>query len=151
MFDTVIVPLDGSRHAEAALPIAIDEARRHDANLVLLNVISRPGPCQSSARRSGPSPWQGERPQEEIVHANRMARVYLGRVAERFKLGPGTAQRVMVGDPGYRIELEARRYERPLIVLTTADNALADLQCSHVANYILAVGSSPFLGIRQPV
>ena len=50
MFETVIVPLDGSPHAEFAIPYAIDEARRHQAKMVLIHVIPRPEPCTSTVR-----------------------------------------------------------------------------------------------------
>jgi nucleotide-binding universal stress UspA family protein len=150
MFETVIVPLDGSRHAEVALPLAIDEARRHGAVIVLLHVIPRPEPCQSTVRRSGPSPWQGAWPAREIGEAKRTALNYLDDVIRRYQLGPATARRVVVGLPGNRIALEAIRYPRPLVVLTTGDPSRAPLDRSHVAEYVFAAGGVPVLGVRDP-
>ncbi len=40
MFRTILVPLDGSIKAEAALPIASQIARRSGASLVLARVVS---------------------------------------------------------------------------------------------------------------
>ena len=90
MFETVIVPLDGSPHAELAIPYAVDEARRHQAKLVLIHVIPRPEPCMSPVRRSGPVPWQGEWPFEDLDSAKRNAQAYLQDVVTRFGLDPGT-------------------------------------------------------------
>lgn len=95
MFDTVIVPLDGSPHAEFAIPYAIDEARRHNATMVLVHVIPRPEPCTSTLRQSGPLPWQGEWPAEEIEPAKRTADVYLRDVITRYALDPGTTRRAI--------------------------------------------------------
>jgi nucleotide-binding universal stress UspA family protein len=77
MFDTVIAPLDGTPHAEVALPYAIDEARRHGAAMVLMHVVPRPEPCTSPARRSGPLSWQGEWPFGDIEEDKRKADAYL--------------------------------------------------------------------------
>ena len=111
MFDTVIVPLDGSPHAEVALPYAIDEARRHGAALVLVHVVPRPEPCTGTARRSGPLPWQGDWPAAEIAPAERAARAYLKGVVRRFGLDPGTKVRVAVGDPGVRLAAEVKQVQ----------------------------------------
>ena len=100
MFETVIVPLDGSPHAEFAIPYAIDEVQRRQAKLVLIHVIPRPEPCMSPVRRSGPMPWQGEWPFEELDTAKRNAGAYLQDVVTRFGLDPGTRLCVAVGDPG---------------------------------------------------
>src|SRR5918993_5016254 len=102
MFETVIVPLDGSPHAEFAIPYAIDEVQRRQAKLVLIHVIPRPEPCMSPVRRSGPVPWQSEWPFEDLDSAKRNAQGYLQDVVTRFGLDPGTRLCVAVGDPGVR-------------------------------------------------
>jgi nucleotide-binding universal stress UspA family protein len=151
MFETVIVPLDDSPHAEFAIPYAIDEARRHQAKLVLIHVIPRPEPCISPMRRSGPVPWQGEWPFEELDSAKRGAQAYLLDVVSRFALDPGTTLCVAVGDPGVRVAEEAMRHERPLVVMLTGDRTRdARPPLSLVARYLLIAGTVPVLGIRQP-
>jgi nucleotide-binding universal stress UspA family protein len=117
----VIVPLDGSPHAKAALPYAIDEASRHGATLVLALVIPRPEPCASPVRRSGPLPWQGEWPFEDLEENKRDADAYLRGVVTRYALDPATPLRVAVGDPGVRVAAEARRWPRSLVVILTGD------------------------------
>ena len=151
MFETVIVPLDGSPHAEFVMPYAIEEARRHGAKLVLMHVIPRPEPCASTIRRSGPLPWQGEWPAEEIDPAKRGAYAYLQGVVARFALDPETTLGVAVGDPGVRVATEAKRHARPLVVMLTGDSTRdARPPLSLVAKYLLIAGAVPVLGIRQP-
>ena len=151
MFETVIVPLDGSPHAEFAIPYAVDEARRHQAKMVLIHVIPRPEPCMSPVRRSGPLPWQGEWPFEELDTAKRDAEAYLQDVVTRFGLDPGTRLCVAVGDPGVRVAAEAMRYESPLVVMLTGDRTReASPPLSLVTRYLLIAGAVPVLGIRQP-
>ena len=151
MFDTIIVPLDGSSHAEFAIPYAIDEARRHSATMVLVHIIPRPEPCPSTVRRSGPLPRQGEWPSEEIDTAKRDAHAYLQGVVTRFALDPGTAVCVAVGDPRVRLAAEAKRHARPLVVMVTGDCTREPRPpLSLVATYLLVAGAVPVLGIRQP-
>jgi nucleotide-binding universal stress UspA family protein len=151
MFKTVIVPLDGSPRAEYAIPFAIDEARRHQATMVLIHVIPRPEPCTSTVRRSGPLPWQGDWPAEEIDPAKRKAEVYLRDVVTRFGLDPGTTRCVAVGDPGVRVTAEATCHEWPLVVMLTGDNTRqSSPSLSLVTTYLLIASAVPVLGISQP-
>lgn len=151
MFDTVIVPLDGTPHAEYAIPFALDEAQRHGAAILLLHVVPRPEPCTSTVRRSGPVPWQGEWPAPGYERAVRAAHEYLHDVSARFALGPEPLLRVAVGHPGRRIVAEAKDHARPLVVMTTGDPVGSPhQQRSHVADYLLATGCVPLLCVRQP-
>jgi nucleotide-binding universal stress UspA family protein len=151
MFDTVIVPLDGSPHAEFAIPYAIDEARRHHATIVLVHVIPRPEPCTSPVRRSGPLPWQGEWPAEEIEPAKRTAETYLRDVVTRYGLDPETQVCVAVGDPGVRVAAEAARHQKPLVVMLTGDSTRHSVPpLSLVTSYLLIASAIPVLGICQP-
>jgi nucleotide-binding universal stress UspA family protein len=151
MFETVIVPLDGSPHAEVAIPYAIDEARRHQATIVLVHVIPRPEPCTSPVRRSGPLPWQGDWPAEEIEPAKHKAETYLRDVVTRFGLDPGTRLCVAVGDPGVRVAAEAARHRQPLVVMLTGDSTRQSCPpLSLVTNYLLIASAIPVLGICQP-
>jgi nucleotide-binding universal stress UspA family protein len=152
MFETVIVPLDGSPHAELAIPYAVDEAWRHQAKLVLIHVIPRPEPCMSPVRRSGPLPWQGEWPVEELETAKQNAEAYLEGVVARFGLDPRTRLCVAVGDPGVRVAAEAMNHKRPLVVMLTGDRTRdASPPLSLVTCYLLIAGAVPVLGIRQPL
>ncbi len=45
MFETILVPLDGSVRAESAIPIALDLCRRYSARLLLFQVRTQPHPA----------------------------------------------------------------------------------------------------------
>ena len=151
MFETVIVPLDGSPHAEFALPYAVDEARRHQATIVLLHVIPRPEPCPSTARRSGPVRWQGEWPFEDLAAVKRDAEAYLRDVVTRFALDPGTRLCVAVGDPGVRVAAEVTRHEQPVVVMLTGDSSRErHPPLSLVTRHLLLASAVPVLAIRHP-
>ena len=150
MFGTVIVPLDGSSHAEIAVPYAVDEARRHGAALVLVRVIPRPEPGPG-VRGSGPAPRQPDWPPHEIAAAEQQARRYLRDVIKRHGLRPETATRVVVGDPRLRLAAEVAHHPSPLLVMTTGDaTGGARPPLSTVAGSLMVGGVVPVLGVRQP-
>jgi nucleotide-binding universal stress UspA family protein len=60
-YHRLLVPLDGSRRAEYALPIATALARKYESELLLVHVVTRP----EMARRTPP-------PEEDIELANRL-------------------------------------------------------------------------------
>lgn len=143
MFSTVIVPLDGSPHAEAAVPYADDEARRHGAEFVLVRVVNRPEVCVAPGIRGGPAPAVAAWCAAEIDAETRQA--------ERHWLGSGTRTIVEVGDPVTRLLAEAGTVDDPLIVMTTGDAAdRAKAPLSEVARRLIVAGVVPFLGVRLP-
>ena len=149
MFRTILVPLDGSSHAERALPYAIEEARHHRAGLVLIHVIPRPEPCTSTVRRSGPLPWRAAWPEAEIAAAERAGSRYLDGVIGRHGLPPGTETRIAVGDPVRRLSIEAASHDLPLLVMTTGDTTGGGTPpLSEVARRLLVGGTIPVLGVR---
>lgn len=92
MFQTIIVPLDALLHPEAALPYAIDEARRHGAMPVLLHVVPRPEPPVPPPRvqLGGPTIRPPSWPERDVANAAEAACGYLDRVVRRYLLPPGT-------------------------------------------------------------
>lgn len=149
MFATVIVPLDGSTHAEAALPYAVDEARHHDAKLHLVRVVVRPEIAVTGVRHCGPAPQPAQWPAQEIERETAEATSYLFTVKDRYRLHPSTTMSVLVGDPVPRLRAEIRRHPRPLIVLTTGDATTgARTPLSEVARRLLVIGAFPILAVR---
>ncbi|MDF2745412.1 MAG: Universal stress protein family [Actinomycetia bacterium] len=157
MFATVLVPLDMSRHAEAALPIALEEARRHHARLVLLHVVPRPEPAVPAPHlgRGGPYlhplypvAWSAQELADEAAEAG----VYLEVVKLRYGLPPDTSVQLVVGEPVMRIQAEVDAWPDPLLVLTTGD-CTGD-QCpplSETVRRLLVFGRVPILGVRHPL
>lgn len=152
MFDTIIVPLDGSPHAEAAVPYALAEARQHDAALVLLRIIPRPEPCLGVANRGGPPPLIPTWPRAELLAAEGEAIRYLEDVRRRFGLGGRAEMVVAAGDPLRRLLAEVRQHRRPLVVLTTGDPGVAPAPyLSRIVRCLLAAGTVPVLAVREPL
>ncbi|HVL24350.1 MAG TPA: universal stress protein [Thermomicrobiales bacterium] len=152
MFQTIIVPLDASLHAEAALPYAIDEARRHGAMLVLLHVVPRPEPPVPPPRvqLGGPTIRPPSWPERDVANAAEAACGYLDRVVRQYLLPPGTVSRVVVGEPSKRVIAEARAWPGALVVMTTGDCAAHPRPAlSEVARQVLLSGTVPVLGIRH--
>jgi nucleotide-binding universal stress UspA family protein len=151
MFETVIVPLDGTQHAEVALPYAIAEARFHGAGLVLLRIIARPEPCLGVINHGGPLPAVPWWPPHELTAAEAQAGSYLRDVVCRYELGHATQLVTAVGEPYHRLQEEVRRHPRPLVVMTTGDPAESPPPyLSDVAHQLLASGEVLVLAVREP-
>lgn len=150
MFATVIVPLDGSAQAEAALPFAIDETGRHGARLLLVRVLPRPEPCIGTRNHGGPAPVIPHWPPHELAIAERRSITYLRDVCRRFGLGTDTRLIVAVGDPAARLLAETRLHPRPLVVLATDGLADPRSPLSGLAHRLLTSDAVPVLAVRQP-
>src|SRR5687767_384413 len=108
-FDRILIPLDGSRFAEAALPKAMELVRNnHDATLILL---------RAAEARTFP----GVDPIDAQVSALQEAEDYLETVAARLRVGgvSGVRTSVWYGAAAPAI-LEAARMANPdLIMMST--------------------------------
>jgi nucleotide-binding universal stress UspA family protein len=151
MFETVIVPLDGSAHAEFALPYGRDEAARHGARIVLVHVLPRPELPPTPLVHGGPRPRTATWPAAELEERERGGRAYLDGVSERFALPENAGAVIAVGDPTCRLLEEAGKYARPLIVMTTGDATAANRPpLSEVARRVMVAGNVPILALREP-
>jgi nucleotide-binding universal stress UspA family protein len=150
MFATIIVRLDGSCHAEVALPYAIDEAGRHGARLLLVRVLPRPEPCVTARNHGGPVPFAPTWPRHELIIDERQAIAYLRDVCRRFRLGIDTLLVVAVGEPGARLLAETRHHQRPLVVMTTCPVDDLRHSLSDLTRRLLTSNAVPVLGVRQP-
>ena len=89
MISTILVPLDGSALAEAALPVAEAVAALAGAGVTLMQVAATSGPLRGLSEdevevRLG---WEYE------AAAERDARSYLAAVAQRFAATPSATRR----------------------------------------------------------
>jgi nucleotide-binding universal stress UspA family protein len=151
MFGTIVVPLDGSRGAELAIPYAAEEAARHDCALVLLHVISRPELAPRRVAHGGPAPRPFDWPRAELASAADDASAYLRDVIRRHGLPLDTEFVIPIGDPFARLEAEIERRPRPLVVLAAE---AADEPRSHLldetARRLLVDGVAPVLRVQPP-
>ncbi|HSE93180.1 MAG TPA: universal stress protein [Methylomirabilota bacterium] len=134
----ILVSLDGSRVAEAALPVALDLAGGAGATLLLLRVIEAPlpGPESAAAR----------------LDVTREAETYLDDVARRAR--EEGARNVTValwqGSPSQAIVTAADQYQVDLIVMTTHGRTGLQRDCfGSVAESVLRGTGRPVLVVRE--
>jgi nucleotide-binding universal stress UspA family protein len=135
--DTILVPLDGSLLAEAALPKAVELAEISEARLLLLRAAEAHMPYADLT--------------EAQVKVVREAEEYLARVADR--LGASGLKKVETsvwyGPAAYSIVEAARLREVDLIVMTThGRSGLGRLILGSVAESVLRGTTTPILLIR---
>jgi nucleotide-binding universal stress UspA family protein len=139
MFKHLLVPLDGSRLAEAALPAAVHLAQQLQAALTLLHVIERQAPQAVHGER------HLTRPDE--------ASAYLDEIARRAcPAGLQVARHVhtaAVADVAQSIVEHGRELRPDLIVMCThGQGGLRDLVFGSIAQQVVARGAVPVLLIR---
>ena len=137
-FDKILVPLDGSSLAEAALPKAVELAGSSGARLLLL-------------RAAEAHTLPGVDPTEAQIKAVREAEEYLTQVAERLGAsGLRNVERaVWYGPAPYAVVEAARLHKVDLIVMTThGRSGLGRLILGSVAESVLRGTTTPILVVR---
>jgi nucleotide-binding universal stress UspA family protein len=134
----ILVPLDGSTLAEAALPPAVDLARRHGARMLLLRAVEA---------HTAP---MGDRVQAQ-VDAVREAESYVARMGEHVRQAgvPQVDTSVWYGAPTASIVEGARYRGADLIVMSShGRTGLGRLVLGSVAEQVLRGTRVPILLIR---
>ena len=144
LFSTILVPLDGSPGAERVLPVAVEEARLHEAQIVALQVV--PFPERPPGHPShGPEPISSTDPPPEISEDCVACQQYLDDVIDRWGR-PGDRANVRYGDPFTQITAEIADLEKPLVVLAAFATALLPVGThSELARRIVSLNSAPVL------
>ena len=152
MFETIIVPLDGSEMAEAALPSAKELTSKFGATLILLRAI------EDASQRLLQTPAVLEPPAaaavnveivEQIVEADRQeAQAYLSTILQG--LGLASAEAVVAeGDPADAISQVAEQRGAGLIIMSShGRGGLGRLLHGSIADAVLRHGNVPVLLIR---
>lgn len=143
MIRSILVPLDGSRFAEAAIPAAAQLARSARAGLRLVHV-HQPAAGVSSAL---PPASVAEHPEDFAARAREMT--YLAEVAARIG-GVGRVEfEVCDGHPGEAIARCVIERQPDLLVMSThGRGSLSPLWLGSVADYLLRTVSVPILLVR---
>jgi nucleotide-binding universal stress UspA family protein len=140
----IVVPLNGSATAEAALPFAAALARHLRGDIVLLRVVS-PLPLAVPAERD--ARWNPER-----IACERICRAgeYLGRIAADLRRdGRRTTEIVRTGWPSDAIADVAREYRAAFVLMATAGNPQGNrAHLGSVARGVLRHGDAPVLLVR---
>ena len=137
--DTLLVPLDGSALAEAALPRAAEMARATGARLILLRAVQA-------------HTFPGADPIPAQVNAVRDAEAYLTEVAERMGvLGVREIKRSVWYGPAAAAIVEAAQFNHAdLIVMTThGRTGVGRLVMGSVAESVLRGTTAPILIVRE--
>jgi nucleotide-binding universal stress UspA family protein len=134
---TILVPLDGSTTAEAAVPVALQLARADNAGLVLL-MVTNPHPVPDPA------------PVDPDLVPIRSAEAYLASAKQRFASDySNVLTAVWRGAPAAAIVRAAQDYGVRRIVMTTHGRTGAEREMfGSVAEAVLRGASTPVIVLR---
>jgi nucleotide-binding universal stress UspA family protein len=159
MYQKILVPLDGSKLAECALPHVEELAKGCDTGQVILVSVTeriagyRVIESQTMTLGGQLSPGPGERLVPEAVgKMERQARRYLGRVAKKLEAkGIKVLTEVLLGKPAEEIAFYAANNGCDLIIMSSHGRS-GPSRWTHgsVADKILRASSVPVLMIRAP-
>lgn len=137
----IVVPLDGSSFAEAALPVARDLAAAIDGQLVLVQAILPPEVAGVPDMH-----YASFDPEAELA----MATAYLERIAAKGgETGHPTQVIAQVGMPAALIPEVARSNRAAFVVMAThGRSGLGRLVLGSVADATLRLGTTPLLLVR---
>ncbi len=138
----IIVPLDGSTLAEAAIPLAKKFGAALEAELILLRIIA-PRMAWVPASSSG----------SELVRRQATAQRYLEAVATMLKReGIRATVEIAVGDASEGINAAVVRHNAALVILTTCgQNTSAMAGLGRVAKVVCWCGLVPIMLTRPPI
>ncbi len=149
MYHRILVPLDGSPLAEAALPHAAAIARRFGAGITLLQVVSTL-PVTTAVDAAATAGAEAMLAMEAIEATEQAAHDYLEEVARRPELeGISFRLRVVRGSPAREIVRLAQEERAELIVMSThGRSGLGRLVFGSVADQVLREAGIPILLVR---
>ncbi len=142
MFKHLLVPLDGSHLAEAALPAAIYFARALKARVSLLHVIERDAPQEI----------HGERHLTNLGDAER----YIDEVAARAFPPEITVERHIHSNKVNNVAQSIAEHERELgsdliVMCTHGRGGLRDIMFGRIAQQVVGLGTTPILLIPPSI
>ncbi len=147
-YKRVLVPVDGSGHAESALPLATRIARAHRAELILVHVVPMP-----ELTRIGPLSPEDLELEERVIRRNEeVGRTYLERLQTRLEEAGIAVRIVLARDSDARSELVRilARERVDLVVLSAhGRSGRVDEPCGGVAAHLLAHCTTPVLVVRE--
>jgi nucleotide-binding universal stress UspA family protein len=158
VYDSILVPLDGSRRAEAVLPYATDLAKRYESKVILMRVVPAfyqiwretvPGTVDIVPSGAGASV---EIAQREARNRARAARRYLSGVRTRLRnAGLSEVHTVAAqGDAGAEIVRYAKQEKVELIAIAThGRSGLVRAVMGSVADRVVRQAPGPVLVIRS--
>ena len=140
MFKHILVPLDGSRLAEAAIPVAISLAQKLDAPVTLLHVIEKDAPQEIH--------------NEHHITGPEEALAYLETVRQRdfpskVKIDTHVHTAAVKDVPASIVEHATREFQLDLIVMCThGTGGFRELLYGSIAQQVVAQGVTPLLLVK---
>jgi nucleotide-binding universal stress UspA family protein len=149
MFEKLLVCLDGSKLAEQILPYAVEQAKRFNSSMVLLQAYMVPS-TELAAATPGDPVVTPQLLQQEDQRLKNEAAVYLEEVAEPLREeGLDVACVVLNGVAGDVIVSYAQNEPVDLIALAThGHSGLGRIVFGSVADHVLRESGLPILVIK---
>jgi nucleotide-binding universal stress UspA family protein len=151
MFSRILVPLDGSKLAECALPYAEEIAQGCKTEEVVLVSVTEPVPGYRPFRDPG-QPLEQRLVPEAVGKKERQAQNYLGRIAKALVAkGIKAETRVLVGNPAEEIAFFSEQQKIDLIVMSShGRSGPSRWAFGSVADKVFRASCVPVLMIRAP-
>lgn len=156
MVERILVPLDGSEHAESALSLACTLASTSDAEITLLRVVEYPSELYSGTvySRFYPNPVaepgldEKIRTKKEAIH--RKVKGYLERLAASIEISkPKVFFEIQVGPVVDAILTSIEKLKIDLIVMSTTGEDRNPWMMGAIANRILREAKVPVILMRK--
>jgi len=143
----ILVPLDGSVRSECVLPVVVDLARLHGAEVLLVHIVTEPA---STAVLSDAQDIQLARSLASRIQAN--AEGYLARLRERM-LHEVTAVQTLVVRRGEErqalLDIASQRAADMVVLAAHGSTCNAERAFGSVASYLLAHGHLPLFVVQD--
>ena len=137
MFNRVVVPLDGSRLSEEALPFAARLLAPPQGSLILVHAVT-------------PSEYFSVTAAQYVQQERRRSAIYLQKLAERLgNPSLGVQERIVTGEASREIVAEAKRCRADLIVMSShGRSGIREWAFGSVAERVLRGINMPVLVFR---
>lgn len=153
MYDTILVPLDGSDVSESVIPHALELARRCGSKVILIEVVESLGQAMAAMAPAEPAmvtPQATEAIMEGVEAEQRAAADYLTRVATKFRDAGANVETVVVsGSPGIEIARWAESHDVDVITICShGRSGLGRALLGSVADHLVHHVKVPVLILR---
>ena len=147
IYRKLLLPLDGSSRSECALPLGLEIATAHDAEVVLVHAAPKFDLIEGDLLNAEAITLRDQL----YRHNEHAARQYLTRLRSHLPAPPTTGTRLLLSGDSRRALVDTAMEERAdLIVLSAAGKSgHADMAIGSVADYLINRVSIPVLLVRQ--
>jgi nucleotide-binding universal stress UspA family protein len=148
MFNRILVCLDGSKLSEQILPYAVEEAVRHDGELIFLHIITESVVFSLNIPGYAGMPLKTPGAEDRIREEGERAIEYMETLADKYRSGAGVNISCVTirGTPGISIAEYAENENIDLITIAThGRSGIRRAVLGSVADYVLRNVNLPVL------